>query len=763
MSNARLRAVMSLCLGVIMLAASAPPVQRALLTLRVNTVAKSEITVELQGADALVRRADLDSAGLHGFPYERSAKPSDWISLASLAPTLAYRVDDANLELDVTVLGDHFGDGTVIDVQRHEQLALTPPAHSAFLNYAAGGASGAGLMLAGEAGARAGAGVVDATWNFASRQTTGRNMLRWSVDEPASSKRVTVGDFYTDTGDLGGTVGFAGIGSERYFGFNTGIVRSVLPGINGTVDAPSVANIYINGTLYRQEMLQPGQFNLQDLPVQNGAANMQVVVTDAFGRSQSYSKSFYASEALLAPGMTDFSYGAGVLRPSFQSAPVNGAGFAGRFAAGITTDFTAGGRVEFAGRVLSAGPNVALRLREGVLGFAGAFSNDSGARGGAGVASYQYSSPRFSIAASMRWESPQYATLSAPAAYDRPLTSANLSLGLPLGNETSVGISLLSQRFRDAGAQSQLQVSQWRTLSHRATLQITETMSSYNGSRHFGFATQINFIPRVNESASFGAASSDGRTGLTANFDRALGAQETSLGYDAAVNASPGNASLLGQAQYRWRYGDYIADVNIGDGANTASFNAAGGLVFIGGKFFASRPVSDSYALVDSGVPGVRITANNIDLGRTDRRGYVLVPQLESYFGNEIAVNPADAPVNTEIAATVQRVTPMAHSGAVVKFDLRSVSTVTGVLRVRTAGTFAVPAFGVLELSLKGATRVSDIGEGGEFFFENLPAGEYRGTVRYHGGTCLMMVRVPQSPTPFLKLGTLLCEQRTIR
>lgn len=763
MIRSPLRAALALCLAVTMLAAAAPPVQRALLTLRVNTIAKSEIIVELQGKNALVRRADLDAAGLHGFPYEQTAKASDWISLDSLAPTLAYRVDDTNLELDLTVTGDRFGDGTVIDVQRRERLALTPPARSAFLNYAVGGASGAGLLLAGEAGTRIGAGVLDGTWNFAARQTAGRNMLRWSVDEPATSKRVTAGDFYTDTGDLGGTVAFTGIGSQRYFGFNTGIVRSVLPGINGIVDSPSVASIYINGTLYRQEMLQPGQFNLQNLPVQNGAGNMQVVVTDAFGRRQSYTKSFYASDALLAPGVTDFSYGLGVLRPSFETAPVSGAGFAGRLAAGVTPDFTAGGRVEFAGRVLSVGPNVAIRLHEGVLGFAGAVSDDAGARGGAGLASYQFTSPRFSVAASLRWESPSYATLSAPASYDRPLTTANLSFGLPLGRDTSVGLSLIGQRFRDAGAQSELQLSQWRTLSQQATLQFTETMSSYNSSRHFGFATQINFIPRTNESASFGASSSDGRTGLTANFDRALAAQAPSLGYDAGVNASPGDASLFGQAQYRWRYGDYLADVNVGNGANDVSFNAAGGLVFIGGRFFASRPVADSYALVDTGVPGVRITANNIELGRTDKQGYLLVPQLESYFGNEISINPADAPVNTEIAASVQHVTPMAHSGAVVKFDLRSVSTITGTLRVRSSGAFAVPAFGIFELSLKGSTRVSDIGEQGEFFFENLPAGDYRGKIQYRGGTCLMTVRVPQSSTPFLKLGTLLCNQRTIR
>lgn len=760
-----LRAIAAGCLALAMLGATPPaPSQRALLTLRVNTVTKDEITVVLRGGDVFVQRNDLIAAGLHGFPFNASGKPGNWISLQSLAPAVAFHVDDTNLVLDLTVSGEHFGGATAIDMQRQDRLALTAPARSAFLNYAAGASTGAGIVLAGEAGTRVGAGVLDSTWNFASRQTTGQNVTRWIVDEPGTAKRVTVGDFFTDTGDLGGTVSFAGVASERYFGFNTGIVRSVLPGVSGTVDSPSVANIYINGTLYRQQALPPGQFNLQNLPVQNGASNMQVVVTDAFGRQQSFSKSFYASDALLAPGLTDFSYGAGVLRPSFGAAPVSGAGFAGRYAAGVSQDLTVGGRLEFAGRVVSGGPNVAVRLREGVLGLAAAASDDAGVSGAAALASYQYASSHLSFAASLRLQSPQYATLAIPAAFDRALATANVSLGMPLSGGTSIGLAYSSQRFRDSGAQGDLQFSQWHTLSRDATLQLTETMSSYGGARHFGFSTQLNFIPRLNESASFGATSIDGHPGVTANFDKALGSQAPSLGYDAGVNASPGNAALFGQAQYRFQYGDYLADVNIGNGANTVSLNAAGGVVFIGGKMFATRPLSDSYALVDAGLPGVRIVSNNVEVGRTNRHGYLVVPQLESYFGNQIAVNPADAPLNTDIEATTQRVVPMAKTGALVRFDMRAVSTITGRLQIHLGSRgSAIPAYGIFQIAAGGKSLTSDIGENGEFFFENVPAGDYNGTVRYRGGTCLMTVHVPAGSTPFIKLGTLSCDQRAIQ
>ena len=133
MTRNPLRAALALCLAVTMLAAAAPPVQRALLTLRVNTIAKQEITVELQGASALVRRADLDAAGLHGFPYERTAKASDWVSLDSLAPALTYRVDDTNLELDLTVTGDHLAMEPLLTCSAASGWPLRRPRAALFL------------------------------------------------------------------------------------------------------------------------------------------------------------------------------------------------------------------------------------------------------------------------------------------------------------------------------------------------------------------------------------------------------------------------------------------------------------------------------------------------------------------------------------------------------------------------------------------------------------------------------------------------------
>ncbi len=772
----RLRAAVCVLVCAGMVAANATPVgaaqesasqqqeqQRALLTIRINTILKSEVTVILRGTDVLVKRSDLVEAGLRGFKFNDEATPDNWISLASLAPGLTYRVDDTNLILDLSVSGEHFGEGTAINVQRHEVLHLTRPVRSVFANYAIGGSTRGGAIASMEAGSRIGAGVLDTTWSLASRETYQQNLTRWIVDEPSTSKRLIAGDFFIDTGDLGGAVSFAGFSSERYFGFNTGIVRSVLPGVTGTVDTPSIANIYINGTLYRQETLAPGQFNLQNLPVQNGASNMQVVVTDAFGRQQVFNKSFYASDALLSPGLTDFQYGIGVIRPSLGEAPVTGAGFAGRYAAGVTQNLTAGARVEFAGRIFSLGPIIALRLHQGVLGLGAAASEDAGTAGTAGLASYQYISPRFNLAASFRYQSPRYATLSVPAAFDRPVTTANLSFGIPVGPRTSLTLSLLNDHFRDAGSQNQLQFAQWRTLSSIATLEVTETFSTYAGTKHVGLATQINFTPRANESASFGATSNDGRPGVTANFDRAVGVQAPSLGYDVGVNASRDNVAMYGQAQYRWQYGDDLANVNFSNGSKDVLLNAAGGLVFIGGKMFATRPLSDSYALVDAGLPGVRVFANNVQIGRTNRSGFLIVPELESYFGNQITIDPADTPMNTRIEATAQNVVPMARTGAIVRFDLRPVRTVTGRLRIRAGnGSFAVPAYGIFELQLADKIVTSDIGDGGEFYFENVPAGQYHGKVRYRGGACAMTVTVPAGSAPFVKLGTLLCDEKGI-
>ncbi|HET7813893.1 MAG TPA: fimbria/pilus outer membrane usher protein, partial [Candidatus Baltobacteraceae bacterium] len=319
--------------------------QRAVLTIRVNTVTKQDATVTLRDGDAFVSRGDLEAAGLKGFDFGGTGKATDPVSLLSLKPALTFHVDDVALELDITVSPEHLG-GTVVNFGPHQDITLEKPVKSAFLNYSLSTSDSTGAALAGEFGTRIGSGVFTSTISAAGNRQYNSSITNWIADSPQSDRRLTIGDVVSATGDLGGSVAIAGVGFQRYFGLNPNVVKTGLPQINGNALTPSTADIYVNGVLYRHEILPPGQFTFQNLPVGQGPNTTAVVVTDAFGRQQTYSSYFYGADTMLAKGISDFNYSFGVLHSEFGQQTGHGPAAAARYSEGLSNNVTGGGRFE---------------------------------------------------------------------------------------------------------------------------------------------------------------------------------------------------------------------------------------------------------------------------------------------------------------------------------------------------------------------------------------------------------------------------------
>src|ERR1700719_3475413 len=123
--------------------------QRAVLTLRVNLVTKQEVTVTVRDDDVLIKRADLEAAGLHGFTFSTVVPGTDLVSLSSLKPDLTFRVDDVALMLDITTRSNHL-DHNVVDFGSHQDIKLAQPARSAFPNYSASATNQTGATFSGE-------------------------------------------------------------------------------------------------------------------------------------------------------------------------------------------------------------------------------------------------------------------------------------------------------------------------------------------------------------------------------------------------------------------------------------------------------------------------------------------------------------------------------------------------------------------------------------------------------------------------------------
>ena len=62
-----------------------------------------------------------------------------------------------------------------------------------------------------------------------------------------------------------------------------------------------------------QQQIDPGPFQVPQLPVVTGAGTISMTVTNALGQQVTVNQPFYASSALLAPGLQALSVQAGAV------------------------------------------------------------------------------------------------------------------------------------------------------------------------------------------------------------------------------------------------------------------------------------------------------------------------------------------------------------------------------------------------------------------------------------------------------------------
>jgi outer membrane usher protein len=228
-------------------------------------------------------------------------------------------------------------------------------------------------------------------------------------------------------------------------------------------------------------------------------------------------------------------------------------------------------------------------------------------------------------------------------------------------------------------------------------------------------------------------------------------------GWGYRLHAENGSQTYSsGAVQYQGPYGRYEIRRDTINSLSETVVSASGGIVAIDGGVYPSRPVQDGFALVRvPDVAGVRTYASNQEVGRTDSRGNLLVPNLLSYYGNILNISDQDVPFDHAIDGVRRTIAPPYRGGALVVFPVQARQGVTGRIGLDVGGRLVVPAFG--ELTVKDGAANSPVGEHGEFYFERLAAGRHEALLRYESISCTLTLDVPSVGAPVIDLGAVLC------
>jgi outer membrane usher protein len=753
----------------------AVPEQRAFLTLFINLVPQGEALVILRPADVLISISNLQKAGLiitQDQGKRETIEGENYVSLSSLAPKFTYKLDEKALTLQITAPSNQLGStvrnfrtGRPSDIIRSKDT-------SAFFNYSLNAGnlqnSSRTFSVFGEAGLS----IRDSLlYSSFSRNTNGnflRGLTYLTLDNPNSLNRWTIGDRFTQTGNLGGSPIIGGISFSRNFGLDPYFITTPQFGLQGALTTPSTVDIYSNGVLLRREQLPPGQFELRDLPVPTGSSTTSLVIHDAFGREQVISAPSYFSPGLLQRGLSDYSFNLGLKRNNLsKSFDYGSLAFLSRYRQGITNSLTAGVRLEGASNLVSGGGDMTVHLPFGDVQVEAAASSGDGFNGYAGLLGYSYVTQRFNVGASVRTFSPHYAHSSLSPTDDRSLLETNIQVGVPLGSRASLTAQYTASHYRDRGSSDRLALLGNIRLSAKASLFISASHANQtNRQRENTIFAGISYFFGNNTTANVSYQQQNNQGTAVADVERSL-STENGLGYHLqtsvdTLNGAQSRNNLETQSaaslQYQSSFGRYELDYNRTGDTNFTSLNVSGGVVLIGGKPFLTRPLDNSYALVRvPGVKGVRVYLNNNEVGRTNSSGDLLVTNLLPYYANRISIAGKDVPLDYKIAALDKNIAPPERSGAMVVFAVTKLRSFTGKILVEVGGKTTIPAYGQLSVIVDGQEVRSPIGRDGEFYLETLSPKRYDAQVQYEGGICKLQVDIPKVDQPVVNLGTLRC------
>ena len=737
-----------------------PAERRVVLPVVVNQVEQGDSEVLLQDADVLVPVALLERAGVAGSGGRRVLRnDTEFVSLASLAPDVSYELDQETLVLSLVIDPALLG-RTTFDLAPRAPARLEHTGDtSAFLNYAFNWYESSGVEGFAEVGVSLRGPLLYSSATRSLDGTLARGQTNLTVDDRDHLRRWVLGDSYVSGGALGGSMFFAGVSVARNFELDPYFVRYPTLGLSGAVLTPSTADVYVNGALVGRQHLQPGQFSFENLVMPGGSGAAQVVIRDAFGVERVISEPFYASTALLRAGLSEYAYGLGAER---QALPDGGneygaPAFLGRHRQGITDDFTAELRLEGKDGLVSGGAGAAFRVlgAEAEIGVAASRADGSG--GDAGFAALRYVGRPLSAGGFVRTASQRYRTLGQVSEAPLPRLERSLYAGAELGRRASLTGQYTDQEFHDGERRVRGSLQSSIHLGARTNLLVTLSRSQLDERwATEWFVSLSSFLGgTTTASLSYQRAADRGAVMADIQKSRPLG---VGYGYRANAVAADGDVNGSALAEYQGPFGRYEAAILRSAGEEFLSAGVSGGVVALGGVVLPSRPIRDAFALIR--VPelaGLDGSWSNQPVGKTNRRGDLVVPDLLSYQANRLGIDDQDVPLDWEVLASERVVAPPYRGGAVVEFPVRRHSAVTGELTVVGPEREVTPAFGTLTVTVGRDEFRSPIGGRGEFYLENVPVGRHPAAVDFAGGRCDFVLEVPVKSDAVVNLGSLRC------
>ena len=750
--------------------------EMAILKVVLNQEEKGEFFVHMtDDGDFFVRLEDLKKMGFSEIRGKvLMLEGEEFVSLQSMEG-LKTVFDEKKLALDL-IADPHLLGKRVFMLRYQRQPKVYYPKDTAgFLNYnltyfARDSLTYDSTVLANQLGFRAGDFLFLSDSTYSQRKGEGAQFVRLmsnvTHDRREDLQRIVLGDFFASSGELGSTVNMGGISFSKQYKIDPYLITYPEISFSGLASLPSEVEVYRDGVLIRKERISPGEFELRDIPTYVGSGLVEVVLKDAFGREQRIKLPYYFSDILLKKGLHEYSYHLGFSREDFGTVSNRYKYFlfSGFHRYGINDSLTGGIRAEASRRVLNLGLSStwAIPWRLGVMNGSAAWSESKGGKNGAGGSlSYLYLGRVLSFNFLLRGFTRDYSNISLEASTEKIKYEASVGAGYfssALGS-LSLGFAV-AKRYVGSDTRSLL-ASYSRKITDRSNVMASFKRDIENRINEFNISVNYYFKYGITASSSYQRTDGASRERVQILKSLPLGEGFGGRAGFEANQAEPKNFYNYDlQLQYNAKYGQYGGEFISTDRAETYSLTAAGGLTFVKDSVNLTRPVQDSFALVKVGdLQGVRVYLNNQEIGYTGTAGKILVPNLGSYYENQISINDKDIPIDYKISEVLTYVSPPLRSGSYIEFGATKIQGFFGMLKIKRDGEIRPVEYIEFKLMVDGKELLSPTGKGGEFYLENIKSGKFRGEFKHLDKSYFFDIVIPKSEDVLVDLGEIICEE----
>jgi outer membrane usher protein len=512
--------------------------------------------------------------------------------------------------------------------------------------------------------------------------------------------RFVAGDLAVPSTGLQASYPILGVGLGRNFALQPYKVLKPIGSFDFVIDRPSTVTVLVNDTAVQTLQLPAGRHDVRDLPLGSGVNNVELVIKDDAGITRRIAFSVASPDALLAPGITQFSLNAGFprlsdvgLRTYDDAHPI----VSGRFRAGVTSMLTLGATFDSALDRQVGGASLAIATSVGNLSVDAAGSRER--TGGSGVAvgaRYDYSRASHASASTLaivaHRYSPGFRGIGPHNVRGFHSGDAAIAITRKLSPRMHGRLDLRYQVGRDAPDVGNVAVGVSRSFG---SLGLDASISTGRDPQMRDdvrlFVTAHWRPPR--QRAAFHVASRTSRaTGLSNEAAFTLRAPSPAGGFASSLRLreSSRQVGMDGTASYGGhRFTTSLALGSTleltGAAAQTASLDAATALAFAGGRFAWSRPIAGSFAVVERNpaLGGAHIGVNPV-LGNyaaaTDAFGPAVLTNLESYRITRINVEAPALPVGSSLGPSSYALLPTYRSGTLLRVGEDGTVCVRGIL-----------------------------------------------------------------------------------